>query len=109
MAFRAYMTAARERVNGALDELLPQAEVSSVAEAMRYAVFAGGKRLRPVLVLAAAEAVGGREANVMPAACALEMIHTYSLVHDDLPSMDNDRMRRGVPTCWVMISWYWSP
>jgi geranylgeranyl diphosphate synthase type II len=65
---------------------------------MRYSVFAGGKRLRPVLVAAGAEAVGGTLAAVMPAACAVEMIHTYSLIHDDLPAMDNDDFRRGVPT-----------
>jgi geranylgeranyl diphosphate synthase type II len=65
---------------------------------MRYSVFAGGKRLRPVLVIAGAEAVGGRMDDVMPTACALELIHTYSLVHDDLPAMDNDDFRRGVPT-----------
>jgi len=67
-------------------------------KAMRYSVFAGGKRLRPVLVIAGAEAVGGTAERVMPTACALEMIHTYSLVHDDLPAMDNDDFRRGVPT-----------
>jgi geranylgeranyl diphosphate synthase type II len=65
---------------------------------MRYSVFAGGKRLRPVLVAAGAEAVGGTLEAVMPAACAVEMIHTYSLIHDDLPAMDNDDFRRGVPT-----------
>jgi geranylgeranyl diphosphate synthase type II len=65
---------------------------------VRYSLFAGGKRLRPLLVLAAAEAVGGEEADVMPYACAVEMIHTYSLIHDDLPAMDNDDLRRGKPT-----------
>jgi geranylgeranyl diphosphate synthase type II len=65
---------------------------------MRYSVFAGGKRLRPVLVIAGAEAVGGRMDDVMPTACAMELIHTYSLVHDDLPAMDNDDFRRGRPT-----------
>ncbi len=66
---------------------------------MRYSLFAGGKRLRPVLTLAAAEACGGRIDHAMPLACAMECIHTYSLVHDDLPSMDNDDFRRGRPTC----------
>ena len=66
---------------------------------MRYSVFNGGKRIRPILCLAAAEAVGGDIAPVMPVACALELIHTYSLIHDDLPSMDNDDLRRGKPTC----------
>jgi geranylgeranyl diphosphate synthase type II len=66
---------------------------------MRYSLFAGGKRLRPILCLAAAEACGGKIGNAIPLACALECIHTYSLVHDDLPSMDNDDFRRGRPTC----------
>ena len=66
---------------------------------MRYSLFAGGKRLRPILCLAAAEACGGKIENAMPLACAMECIHTYSLVHDDLPSMDNDDFRRGRPTC----------
>ena len=73
-----------------------------VADAMRYSVTAGGKRLRPVLCLASADAVGGHRALAMPAACALELIHTYSLVHDDLPAMDNDTMRRGKPTLHVV-------
>ncbi len=66
---------------------------------MRYSLFAGGKRLRPILCLAAAEASGGNIGNALPLACAMECIHTYSLVHDDLPSMDNDDLRRGRPTC----------
>ncbi len=73
-----------------------------VADAMRYSVTAGGKRLRPVLCLASADAVGGRRELAMPAACALELIHTYSLVHDDLPAMDDDTMRRGKPTLHVV-------
>lgn len=68
-------------------------------EAMSYSLFAGGKRLRPMLVLAACEAVGGKLAKAMPVASAFEMIHTYSLIHDDLPAMDNDDLRRGRPTC----------
>jgi geranylgeranyl diphosphate synthase type II len=72
-------------------------------EAVRYAVMAGGKRLRPILCLAAAEAVGGDRATAMPAACAVEMIHAYSLIHDDLPALDNDRLRRGKPTCHVQF------
>jgi geranylgeranyl diphosphate synthase type II len=66
--------------------------------AMEYSLFAGGKRLRPALALGAAELIGGDDASALPAACALEMIHTYSLIHDDLPSMDNDDLRRGKPT-----------
>ena len=69
---------------------------------MRYSVTAGGKRLRPILCLASCEAVGGKRAAAIPAACAIEMIHTYSLVHDDLPAMDNDTMRRGRPTLHVV-------
>lgn len=69
-----------------------------IHEAMRYSVMAGGKRLRPILVMAAAEACGGKAASVTPTACALEMIHTYSLIHDDLPAMDDDDLRRGRPT-----------
>jgi geranylgeranyl diphosphate synthase type II len=73
-----------------------------VADAMRYSVTAGGKRLRPILCLASAEAVGGDRSMAMPVACAIELIHTYSLVHDDLPAMDNDTMRRGRPTLHVV-------
>ncbi|HEX3031152.1 MAG TPA: farnesyl diphosphate synthase [Bacillota bacterium] len=87
-------------VDEALNSFLPGEQVApaSVHQAMRYSVFAGGKRLRPVLVMAAAEAVGGSEKAVLPAACALELIHTYSLIHDALPAMDNDDFRRGRPT-----------
>src|SRR5205807_615250 len=72
---------------------------ATLHKAMRYSLFAGGKRLRPILCLAAAEACRGKVSNALPLACALECIHTYSLVHDDLPSMDNDDYRRGRPTC----------
>lgn len=68
---------------------------------MKYSLMAGGKRIRPVLCIAAAEAVGGKADEVLPAACAIEMIHTYSLIHDDLPAIDNDDFRRGKPTCHV--------
>src|ERR1700732_4643275 len=87
-------------VDVALDRFLPPEteRPESLHKAMRYSVFAGGKRLRPVLVIAGAEAVGGSGERVMPTACALELIHTYSLVHDDLPAMDNDDFRRGSPT-----------
>jgi len=70
-----------------------------LVEAMRYGVLAPGKRLRPILVVMAAEACGGRDVDAMPAACAVEMVHAYSLIHDDLPSMDDDDLRRGQPTC----------
>jgi geranylgeranyl diphosphate synthase type II len=87
-------------VDAALDNYLPGAErlPASLHQAMRYSLFAGGKRIRPLLMIAACEAVGGEVANVLPAACAMEMLHTYSLIHDDLPAMDNDDYRRGRPT-----------
>jgi geranylgeranyl diphosphate synthase type II len=90
----------RRRVERALDEALPpeSAWPETIHRAVRYSLFAGGKRLRPLLVLAAAEAVGAEEADVMAYACAVEMIHTYSLIHDDLPAMDDDDLRRGKPT-----------
>ena len=93
-AFLAGRTAA---VNRALDRLLPSATTkpATIHRAMRYSLFAGGKRLRPALCLAAAGACGGWEADAMPLACAVECIHTYSLIHDDLPAMDNDDYRRG--------------
>ena len=96
----AYMADRAQAVDRALDRFLPResAPPASLHKAMRYSVFAGGKRVRPVLVAAGAEAVGGTLEAVMPAACAVEMIHTYSLIHDDLPAMDNDDFRRGVPT-----------
>ena len=87
-------------VDAALQTWLPSEALlpERLHEAMRYSVFAGGKRLRPVLMMAAAEAVGGRAEQVEHAACAMEMLHTYSLIHDDLPAMDNDDYRRGRPT-----------
>ncbi|MGE3310181.1 MAG: polyprenyl synthetase family protein, partial [Limisphaerales bacterium] len=93
----------RERtasVNAALDGFLPKAGVrpSTIHKAMRYSLFAGGKRIRPALVLAAAEACGGGILEALPAAAAVECVHTYSLIHDDLPAMDNDDFRRGKPT-----------
>jgi geranylgeranyl diphosphate synthase type II len=96
----AYMKQRMAAVDAALDRFLPpeSERPESLHKAMRYSVFAGGKRLRPVLVIAGAEAVGGTAERVMPTACAMELIHTYSLVHDDLPAMDNDDFRRGVPT-----------
>jgi geranylgeranyl diphosphate synthase type II len=87
-------------VNAALDGLLPseKSKPTTIHRAMRYSLFAGGKRMRPALVLAATTACGGRESDALPLACAVECIHTYSLVHDDLPAMDNDDFRRGKPT-----------
>jgi geranylgeranyl diphosphate synthase type II len=95
-----YLEPRRQMVEVALEGALREKEgpEAQVVEAMRYSLFAGGKRLRPILCLAAAEAVGGDPQDALPAACALEMIHTYSLIHDDLPAMDDDDLRRGKPT-----------
>ncbi len=94
---QAYLKDRRALVDAALERFLPPEDTPppTVHRAMRYSVMAGGKRLRPILVIAGAEAVGGTPATVMPAACALELIHTYSLIHDDLPAMDDDDYRRG--------------
>ncbi len=95
-----YLETRRQMVDEALDRFLPpEAERPPVIhQAMRYSVFAGGKRLRPILTLAAAEACGGEANDALPEACAVECLHTYSLVHDDLPCMDDDDLRRGKPT-----------
>ncbi|HRH97308.1 MAG TPA: polyprenyl synthetase family protein [Prosthecobacter sp.] len=88
-------------VDAALNRFIPDAATrpTTLHQAMRHSVFAGGKRLRPILCLAAAEACGGSVDDAIPNACAVECLHTYSLIHDDLPCMDDDDMRRGVPTC----------
>src|SRR6188474_2408457 len=103
-SFTEYLQARRVEIEAALAAALPAPPdcPSAVADAMRYSVTAGGKRLRPVLCLAAADAVGGDRSLAMPAACAIELIHTYSLIHDDLPAMDDDVMRRGRPTLHVV-------
>ena len=90
----------RKRIDKALNSFLPKPTVrpKTLHKSMRYSLFAGGKRLRPILCLAASEACGGNFADAIPAACAVECIHTYSLIHDDLPCMDDDDMRRGKPT-----------
>lgn len=101
MDLKAYLRTRQRRIDRALDRHLPKANTkpATLHRAMRYSLFAGGKRLRPILCLAAAETCRGSVGNALPLACALECIHTYSLVHDDLPSMDNDDFRRGRPTC----------
>jgi len=98
---KAYLRSRQKKIDRALERYLPgeNARPPTIHKAMRYSLFAGGKRLRPILCLAAAETCGGKIGNALPLACALECIHTYSLVHDDLPSMDNDDFRRGRPTC----------
>jgi geranylgeranyl diphosphate synthase, type II len=100
----AYLDARLTEIDAALASILPPGPDCPpvVAEAMRYSLMAGGKRLRPILCLASADAVGGERALAMPAACAIELIHTYSLIHDDLPAMDDDTMRRGRPTLHVV-------
>jgi len=98
----AYLNDRQARVNEALTRILAASTASPrIAEAMSYSLMAGGKRLRPILCTAAAEAVGAGFEQALPAACALELIHTYSLIHDDLPAMDDDNLRRGRPTCHV--------
>jgi geranylgeranyl diphosphate synthase type II len=115
-AVQARLARDREAVERALDAFLPPADLQAgttssqsdgepprpLYDAMRHSVFGGGKRLRPILVLAAAEVAGGAPATVLPAACAVELIHTYSLVHDDLPAMDDSPTRRGRPACHVL-------
>jgi geranylgeranyl diphosphate synthase type II len=98
-----YLAPRTARIHAALDQYLPATDspASRLVESMRYSVFAGGKRLRPLLCVAAAEACGGNIEGVVPAACALELIHTFSLIHDDLPSIDNDALRRGIPACHI--------
>jgi len=93
----------RTLIDGALDRLLPEESVEpvSVHKAIRWSVFAGGKRFRPILLLTTGEVFGAHPGELLATACALEMIHTYSLIHDDLPSMDDDELRRGRPTCHI--------
>ncbi len=96
-----YLREKKEKVDAALESYLPRREelTSNLHKAMRHSLFAGGKRIRPILSIASFEAAGGKGEKVLPFACALEMIHTYSLIHDDLPALDNDDYRRGKPTC----------
>jgi geranylgeranyl diphosphate synthase type II len=96
-----YLEESRERVDKALDDLMPREDShpARLVSAMRYSLFAGGKRIRPILVLAAAGAAGAKEDDALQPACAVELVHTYSLIHDDLPAMDDDDFRRGHPTC----------
>ena len=98
--FKDYLKAHVALVDKALDQFLPAESESpqTIHQAMRYSIFAGGKRLRPILTLAAAKACGGGSDQALAPACAVEMMHTYSLIHDDLPGMDNDDLRRGRPT-----------
>jgi geranylgeranyl diphosphate synthase type II len=100
LSLKVYLQEMKTLIDNALDYYLPPTEKfpKSIHQAMRHILFAGGKRLRPMLALSAGEMVGGTIENILPCACALELIHTYSLIHDDLPAMDNDDYRRGILT-----------
>ena len=101
----AYLNDKKALINSELDKIFKDFATSSlIVKAMKYSLMAGGKRIRPILCLAATEAAGGKLESSLPAACALEMIHTYSLIHDDLPAMDNDELRRGKPTCHIAFN-----
>jgi geranylgeranyl diphosphate synthase, type II len=101
MTLQDYIGCQQKRVDEALDRVLPpeSENPSTIHRAMRYSVFAGGKRVRPLLAIAAADVIAPDAAGIETAACSLELIHTYSLIHDDLPALDNDDLRRGRPTC----------
>ncbi len=101
MDLKSYLAVRKQRVDAALERRVPPESLppETIHRAMRYSLFAGGKRIRPILFLAAAEAVAGEAPGAEDAACALELVHTYSLIHDDLPALDNDDLRRGRPTC----------
>jgi len=101
MTLAEYMARQQKAVEAALDRWVPREDENpaTIHRAMRYSLFAGGKRVRPLLAMAAAEAVSDAPSGIESCACALEMIHTYSLIHDDLPALDNDDLRRGRPTC----------
>ena len=101
MTLPEYLTRQQARVDAALERWVPPESTlpESIHKAMRYSLFAGGKRIRPILCMAAAEAVSDLAVGIESCACTLELIHTYSLIHDDLPALDNDDLRRGVPTC----------
>lgn len=100
---REFLASCRALIDMELDRLIPKetAEPTRVHSAIRWSLFAGGKRFRPALLLATGQTFGARTDDLLRTACALEMIHTYSLIHDDLPSMDNDELRRGRPTCHI--------
>jgi geranylgeranyl diphosphate synthase type II len=100
LSFSRWLKRTRQEVEKALRAAVPASATkpATIHRAMRYSLLAGGKRLRPVFACAAAEACGGAFRDALPAACAVEMIHTYSLIHDDLPCMDDDDLRRGRPT-----------
>ncbi len=96
-----FLEEGKAQIDRALEGFMPPAGSypSRLVDAMRYSLFAGGKRIRPILVLSSAKVAGGNPEDAMAAACAVELVHTYSLIHDDLPAMDDDDYRRGKPTC----------
>jgi geranylgeranyl diphosphate synthase type II len=98
-----YLSRRQQQIERFLERCIPASPADTLSRAMRYSLFSGGKRIRPVLALAAGEAVGGDTSRVLPFACAIELIHTYSLIHDDLPAMDDDRLRRGKQTSHVVF------
>lgn len=102
-SLESYLATRRKLVETAIETVIPNedAEPGGLHAAMRYAVFSGGKRLRPIICLAACEAAGGEKEQALKAAAAIELLHAYTLVHDDLPSMDDDKTRRGMPTCHI--------
>lgn len=101
MDIQKYLSESKQAVDEYLDRLLPAEteDPTTIHKAMRYSMFAGGKRVRPILVLSSGESLGGNRHTLLHLGAAIEMIHTYSLIHDDLPALDNDDLRRGVPTC----------
>ena len=105
MDIQKYLSEAKQEFDRCLDRLLPpeNGQPPTIHRAMRYSVFAGGKRVRPILTLAAGQSVGGARETLLHLGSAIEMMHTYSLIHDDLPALDNDDLRRGVPTCHKMF------
>ncbi|MEO8027762.1 MAG: polyprenyl synthetase family protein [Bryobacteraceae bacterium] len=105
MTLDQYIVAQQQLIDATLETLVPTASTppETIHKAMRYSLFAGGKRIRPLLCIAAAQSVSDAPIGVERAACSLELIHTYSLIHDDLPALDNDDLRRGVPTCHIQF------
>ncbi len=101
MDIKSYLAESKKLIDGCLERLLPPEDEApaTIHKAMRYSVFAGGKRVRPILVLASGESMGGDREALLHLGAAVEMMHTYSLIHDDLPALDNDDLRRGNPTC----------
>lgn len=101
MNIKSYLNERKKLIDHALDKYLPRIDEypDKIHKAMRHSIFAGGKRLRPILTISSCEIVGGNIDLALPTACAIECIHTYSLIHDDLPCMDDDDLRRGIPTC----------